>query len=445
MISRTALLIGLLLPGLLSAQDNVEGTVDRMPDLLRLSDFVLIDRSFDRKTRRATLNWLRGQIGTANEQTEAEFFLTVAQTAAQADNGHSNASTTPIVERFGLVPIRVYWFADGPHIIRARQDAADLLGGKVIAIEDLPVAEVETKMKTYHGGTVENFRAYYARRYLFSPPILHAAGVASNPDELKLTIQRLDGENETVTLANDAETGETVRPRLQLHPAALDGEGDQWRTVLNVDDALPRYLESPEIDFHFERLENNVGYLRLRNNFGSGDTSLRDYLDSLRPELEQETLSHMIVDLRHNGGGDLTRSAGFMLDLPAIVPQGKMIALTNNETFSAAIYSAFFARSLAPERTVIVGDLVGDRTRFYAETWHPLTLPDSGYRINYSLEMHDIGEGCNDYEICHMAQYDAMSNIAIGSVEPDHVVGLTFAAYLAGEDPQLDAALALLR
>ena len=76
----------------------------------------------------------------------------------------------------------------------------------------------------------------------------------------------------------------------------------------------------------------------------------------------------------------------------AQVVEGKVYVITGNGTFSAGIYTSFYPKAADPERTLIVGEPVGDRTRFWAETNSPFRLRDSGYHIGYALQLHDLAE-----------------------------------------------------
>jgi hypothetical protein len=115
--------------------------------------------------------------------------------------------------------------------------------------------------------------------------------------------------------------------------------------------------------------------------------------------------------------------------------------LTGPGTFSAGIYTSFLPKAVDPERTVIVGEHVGDRPRFWAEGGPPFTLRDSKYSIGYSLQLHDLANGCRDPQICHMAQWPESWNVAVGTFEPDWPVSSTFADFASGRDPVMERVL----
>ena len=146
---------------------------DRTADLRKLHSYVDLDQSYSSEGRVEARRQIDVLIQKGETLEAPQFFLAVAKIAALADNGHSNLSLYPARRHFGLGPIRVFWFSDGLYVVRARNAHADLLGGRVTTIAGKPIEWVENRMKQYHGGTAENFRAYYAPVLLLSPRLLH--------------------------------------------------------------------------------------------------------------------------------------------------------------------------------------------------------------------------------------------------------------------------------
>jgi hypothetical protein len=146
--------------------------------------------------------------------------------------------------------------------------------------------------------------------------------------------------------------------------------------------------------------------------------------------------------MRANGGGDLNTTRDFMQALPGLVP-GRIFALTSPWTFSAAISSVGYLKQAAGARLTIVGEMVGDRLEFWAEGG-PVFLPATGASANVSTERHDYRTGCRPYRDCHGSV--VRHPISVASLAPDIDAPLTFAAYVAGRDPAMEAvAAALLR
>lgn len=66
-------------------------------------------------------------------------------------------------------------------------------------------------------------------------------------------------------------------------------------------------------------------------------------------------------------------------------------------------------------------------------------LPGLGVRLNYSLELHDLGRGCEDPR-CHIDK--SAWQVAVSSFAPELEVPTTAAGLFAGRDEQVEAVLA---
>jgi len=191
--------------------------------------------------------------------------------------------------------------------------------------------------------------------------------------------------------------------------------------------------------------DEGIVYVQLRLNTESGGRSIREFAADARRRIEQDQPRAIVLDNRFNPGGDLTRTASFARALPSLVPDDGMVyVMTSNATFSAGIYTSFFPKAVDAEKTLVIGERVGDRERFWAETGERFQLPQTGYGISYSLQMHDLGEGCPVPRVCHLAGRASM-DIAVGSLDPDVEIPTTFADYAAGRDPLMEFVLRRVR
>jgi len=206
----TMFLLITLLPLLGPALPGGEGTSARAADLQKLEEWVDLERSFTDARREEARKAVAGHLEKATEFTDAEFYMEVRRIVGLADNGHSNVSDAPIHERFGLLPLRTYWFSEGLYVVRAREAQRALLGARIVAVEGRPIDELETRLLAYFGGTVEYFRHRTAALLLLSPALMHVAGLAERPDRLSLKLMSREGKV--------VEGGRRGRSRLQRLP-----------------------------------------------------------------------------------------------------------------------------------------------------------------------------------------------------------------------------------
>lgn len=185
-----------LLPLLVPASSGGGEVRAREADLRKLDEWIDLERSFTDERRREAHAAVAAHLAQGKQFTDSELYMEVRRIVALADNGHSNADVDPIHERFGLLPLRTYWFSDGLYVVRAREPQRQLLGARIVSVEGGTIGELETRLKTYGGGTVEYFRHYTEALLLLSPALMHAVGLAERPDRLRLGL--VDGRGESV-------------------------------------------------------------------------------------------------------------------------------------------------------------------------------------------------------------------------------------------------------
>jgi hypothetical protein len=415
----------------------------REVDLAKLAEWVELERSFSEPRRQEARAAVAEHQESGTTFSDAAFYLEVRRIVALADNGHSNADDTPIFQRFGLLPLRAHAFADGLYVVRAREAQRALLGARIARVEGRTLAELEPLLKAYCGGTLEYFRHYSQPQLLLSPALMHAAGLAQAPDRLRLGVVRASGESAEVVLEVDlASSAFGGRPWRLLSPRPVEG-AEGWAAVHGPDAQPPLWLQEEAEVFRYALLEEGaLAYLQFRGNRDAPGKSIHEFTTSTRQRLEQDRPRSIVLDCRANGGGDLTTTADFALELPSYVqPGGRVWVLTGNGTFSAGIYTSFYAKASDPENTVVVGEPVGDRPEFWAEQGGPFQLPESGFFLGYALQRHDLVRGCTVPVECHMTQYPEHWNLTVESLAPDWVVPTTWADFAAGRDPVLERVL----
>jgi len=406
----------------------------RVEDLQELRRWVGVEGSFSSSARteaRARIEEILAQ-GPADDL--ARFYVEVASVVGLADNGHSNLSRAPLAA-WGFLPIRLFWFADGPRVVRAGPTAGDLLGARIDSIEGLTPSELVERFDPYHGGTDGHYRHYYGTRHLISPAFLHAAGMTADPDEVRLWVTRPDGGgSEEVALAAVSDGPSATVPWRLLIPSGLGGEAG-WTAL--TPDSTPLHLRDHVTPFRYAYLSDlDASYIQPRGNSDQGGMSIQSFAAETRARIEADAPRAIILDNRANPGGNLTLTAAFARDLPGMVPaDGTVYVLTSNATFSAGIYTSFYPKAADPGKTVIVGEHVGDRIRFWAESTGPWRLPHSGFTIGRSTGLHDLSRSCTASD-CWAVQSSAQAlDLTIETLEPDVAIGLTFADHRAGIDP----------
>ena len=370
---------------------------------------------------------------------DIDFFLRVSRITALADNAHSRVGHAAVYNAWGVLPIRVFWFVDGLYVVRAAPSQADLLGARIVAIEGESLEALVDRMGMYLGGPDEFFRAYFPHSLLLSPPVLNAAGVAPGTGGLRITVERGGAEEEVDVPVGPAPTPAAL-PWRYLSPDPIQGENG-WSTVLSLPGEVPWALQQPGLPFRYRMVPGtDVAHVQFRTNRDVGGASIFGFLEQVETQMALDQPRHVILDNRANDGGNLTRTASWASSIhDALPPDGFVYSLTSHATFSAGIYTAFFPEAAEPERTVVVGTLVGDRPRFFAEG-SQFTLPLAGHPVSYSDLAHDLGAPCDGAEC--LFWNDPQLDIEVATLAPEVVGGFTFEEFAAGRDPDVEKVLA---
>jgi len=401
-------------------------------------EFFEVDRSYSPQARAeasARLSALASELGKVSD---ARFVLTLSQIAALADNGHTGVVYRGGSDELGRVGIRLVPFGTDFVVVQALEAYAPLLGGRLVAIDGTPVARLREAARTLCGGTAPH-RDRMAPLLFESPGQLYALGLAHAPNEARYAVRTPDGATREALLAVVSppagdldETAELLSP--DTAPAG-------WRPLL-ASGRAPWTLQEPDETLRWRDLpELDAVEIQLRANF-DGARPIAAFLDEAEAEGRRVGRRNVVLDMRANGGGDLTLTHEWMSGLPSrLRPGGRVVVLTSPWTFSAAISGVGYLKQAGRARVVLVGEAPGDRLRFWAEG-RPIRLPHSGALVLMATEQHDYLTGCAGFRDCHRHVVD--HPIAVETLEPEVEAPWTLESYVAGRDPGMEAAARVL-
>ena len=262
------------------------------------------------------------------ELSDEELVLETMRLVAVLNDGHSAIygpdRDTPLALDGRALPLKLYWFPSGVYVVDGQGEAADLAGSRVLRFGDVDAAQVLERMAAYRG--VDNamtFRWMGPQFYLPRLAMLRAVGAASEGPEVALTLRTPEGEERSVTIeAGDFETIRKLRPS----PAASG--------------AVPRYLASVDTNYWHEPLpEIAAVYVQFNQVRDGGRESLSAFAARLQASLRETGATNLIVDVRHNNGGNnslvrpLVRT---LVEFDARSTENRIFVLTGRNTFSAA-------------------------------------------------------------------------------------------------------------
>ncbi len=299
-------------------------------------------------------------------------------------------------------PIRLWQFRDGLVITDARAPYDALIGARIEAIEGRPIEEVLALVEPLAPRDNPSNLLAYAPLYLRTSELLAGLGIIEQAGPATFSVVDRDGTPQDVKIAPIAAADDIAWHggsllRLPSRDAVWLRDMDRplWWTVL-------------------------AGTGTLYSQYNSVERGIDPIAAEILARAKEPGIEQVVVDLRHNGGGDNTtyRRLLAVLQDPAIDRPGRLTVLIGRLTFSAA---ANFATEV--ERTThaqFAGEAMGGSPNLYGDV-RPAPLPYSGQTAFIATRYWEMSTADDDRI----------------TIRPDLRIILTFEDYFAGLDPVL--------
>jgi hypothetical protein len=363
---------------------------------------------------------------------------------ALADNGHSQVYKGSLSRTNNRIPCRLYHFAGGYYVIRARPACAALLGAKLIAIDALPVDEVVDRMFEYSGGPRNHYDQYVSVFFLESPALLHAAGLVAQADQLTLQVQLRDSSLQEVAMHADPPNPDApdVYSDAYLSPQRIDGEAADWSPLLARDAALPQFLRDYANPFEATYWpDQSLYYVQFRSNESEQGHPIGPFVSHAEREIIAARPRYIVLDLRLDQGGDFVTTAALMKRITTLTDSIQHVyVLISAWTFSAGDIGLALVKDHGGRKVTVIGEPAGDRVRIWAEGSY-ITLPHSKLDIGFATGYEDYSKPCWRRQHCFWTTLFFPTHVA--SFDPDIRVPYTFDDYVHLSDPLLTKAMSL--
>ena len=352
------------------------------------------------------------------ESSNDEILLAMMRLLAILDDGHSAvyrvAPGSPLAFERRVLPFKLYRFPEGLYVVDGDGEWADLAGSRIARIGGVDPIDALDRMAAYRGGDNPMTWTWMGPQFAFRQLVLlEAVGVEAREGVIEMELETLEGER--IAVAVPCGEHPLVR-KLRPSPATF-GEP-------------PLYLRNVETNYWMEVLpDERAVYVQFNQVRDRPGESLAAFSERLRASLWETESTSLIVDVRHNNGGNnslvrpLVRA---MIEFDMRDPEHRVFVLMGRNTFSAA--QNFLNRVERWTRAVFVGEPSSSSPNFVGEE-NEFELPFSGVLGSISnLYWQDSDP------------WDRRRWIA-----PDLAVELTAAEYFEGVDPVLESVLAEVR
>ncbi len=408
--------------------DRVEAWLQDLDALVER--FLRFDRSFtpaERSLFQERIQQLRHRLPALED---SEIVMRMAAAVALSENAHTRLYLLRNRTELRRLPLRLWWFGDGPYVVRTTSRHADLLGCRVDSIEAGPARLVRDTVATAFAGN-PSWTDYKSVYYMTSPEALHGLGLAPDPERISFAFSgcgdgRFERSLEPLSLVR---SDDPVEAWWDLSPRH-DEPG--WIQVLEASGAaVPLYLRHPDRHYWFEYLEDSgilyVQYNRAAEMEGEGTSA---FGRRLLAELHDRDVRGFVLDVRFNTGGNLELARDLMAELQEETAGIPRFIITGRATFSAGI--SHVASWMEAGDVRLVGEAVGDGLDSWSEGGN-IILPNSGLAAHFANAFHSYSaEPCPEDVPCFL-------DLSSPELRLDISVSTTWTDYVAGVDPSLDA------
>ena len=303
------------------------------------------------------------------------------------------------------LPLRVWLFPDGIHVIDALAPYEDLIGAQVQSVAGRPVADVTRALAPLIPRDNDATVRLLTPRFLLTTEVLHGLGLIDDVGSVAVGIVDASGATRTVSVGS-------------IPMADYNAWASPYGLFLPADPNV-RYLSRMDEPLWWTRLADGTLYVQYNR---------VDFVEAEAAELATVLLGadvkRVVVDIRHNYGGEFRALDAVVdaFDIAKFNKAGRLFLITGRNTYSGG--SIFAGELQARTSLTIVGEPMGGSPDPWAnpETYR---LPWSGLAVNVATLLEPT------------TPPDARQGI-----DPDIAVPLTFADWTAGRDAALDTILA---
>jgi len=273
----------------------------------------------------------------------------------------------------GQYPFDLYYFEDGIFVIGASADLADIIGAKLISIDQNTAEDVFTAVTKVTPHDNEMTLKERTPDLMMSPEVLHSLGITPVRDRAHFTFLSRDDYLFTVNLA--PRPFDTIRfsydTSVGTNPLSRRNRGrNYWH----------QYIESSKTLY--------VQYNSVRD---AADESIKDYFGRVAQIAATSDIERVVLDLRFNGGGNdfLNRPVAEWVESSPLVIQGRFFVIIGRGTYSAA---QKLVTRLEASGVVLVGEPTGGSPNHFGDAIE-LRLPNSGITLTVSKIFHTGATG----------------------------------------------------
>ena len=336
---------------------------------------------------------------------ESEVRTALVRLVSLARNAHTRINA---LNGSPVYPIQFRRFGRDYYVVRAREEDAGAVGARLTAIGGLAMAEVRKRLLPLVPLETELMEATQLPGLMRNRLALQGTRIVPGDESVGFSLEQ---NGRTWTIALPAGPRE---PQIRMTDKAA---GARFET--------PLYLTDPRTPYWFRYLEDQRAlYIQYNSRENMPSLPFAGFTRKVMEVADAKPVTRVILDMRHNGGGDselMNPLVDALKKRPALRKKGRLFVLTSPNTFSSGLLNTW--RLQKAFKATVAGEPSAQRPNTYGDVRNFL-LPNSKLRVEYCTKYFHIVPG--DPE----------------SLAVDMPVELAARDYFAGRDAVLERVLA---
>ena len=372
------------------------------------------------------------------EHTIIDTILDLKILASSLKQGHVGLKDNYFTE---ILPIKPFMYSDGVYITKCPRNYTDILGNELLAINDISIKEVESKLFKYAYGENQNFRDISATANLVNLDMLKRENIVKG-QEVKLKMKKngkIFYKNINPFKIEKWEYGRLNSDYSGMYSIDFKKVNEKMK---NIDFTTIRPLKIiNQTEKNFYALVKNKDLIIYYNSCSdNSEFNMHNFSKEINEKLYKSEPSKIIIDLRFNGGGRSEFYHQILKELEfyqVLNPETKIKILVGNFTYSASGFA-----TIETMRTLDNVEIIGGDSGFTIKT---TTGVDSLFYIRnlktycqYAARFIEVQNYQKQDVFNHnYKNYDYEGDM----LTPDFYAEQSFADYMIGNDPAMNYAL----
>lgn len=336
----------------------------------------------------------------------------LAQIVASVGDAHTSLSLG--FNENNIYPVGLWWFGKDLRVITTDKQNKDIIGEKLVSINNIPVDEIMNKINSLISHENGQWLKVINVKYISVPDVLKLLNITAD-DKAEFSFSDDKGGIKKLSLSPERLTDDIIVRAMDLMP------DKPVRLQYNAKDPnlnLYWYKYIPEDKILYFQYNQCIDRNTAKNN------SLPDFnqfSDGLIKAIDSNDIDKFVVDLRFNTGGDsslMTKLVSRLKNIQKLKGKGKIFVMTSRQTFSSGVMACMDFKDKT--QAIFYGEPTGGNVNGYGDI-KMLTLPNSGLQVSYSTKY-----------------FHESDNYKEGFV-PDVAVNQSFDHYMKGIDDVYEA------